>query len=200
MSSAWRLIAVVVATTVAFLAQVVVMPHVLWAGVAPGLVLLVVVATALGTDTRFATLTGFAAGLLLDLAPPAEHAVGRWALALLVVGYVVGRLSHDHQPVPAGPPDAEQVRRLRRPPTTVVLAAVAGGSFVGTSTFALTGFIAGESAAVSTLLSMVAASVVLDVVAGLPVVLLTLWFLTRHHLARARGLDLPRRPAARTVG
>ena len=31
-------------------------------------------------------------GLLLDLAPPADHVVGRWALALIVVGYVAGRM------------------------------------------------------------------------------------------------------------
>ncbi len=36
-----------------------------------------------------------APGLLLDLAPPADHVAGRWALALLLAGYVAGRVRQD---------------------------------------------------------------------------------------------------------
>ena len=46
-------------------------------------------------------LVGFAAGLALDLAPPADHLAGRWALALVVVGYVAGRARRDGRPDPA---------------------------------------------------------------------------------------------------
>ena len=35
---------------------------------------------------------GFGGGLLLDLVPPADHVAGRWALALLVAGYLSGRV------------------------------------------------------------------------------------------------------------
>lgn len=59
-------------------------------GATPDLVLLVVVATALSGGPTVGLLTGFAAGLALDLVPPADHEVGRWALVLTVVGYLAG--------------------------------------------------------------------------------------------------------------
>ena len=90
-----RLVAALITIVTALLLQVTVLPHFAWNGVVPDLVLLAVVGAALVTDPRFATLLGFGAGLLLDLAPPADHAAGRWTLALLAVGYVVGRLAHD---------------------------------------------------------------------------------------------------------
>ena len=61
----------------------------------PNLVLLVVVAAALTRGPQFAAVLGFVAGVLLDLAPPADHIAGRWALALVVVGYVAGRVRQD---------------------------------------------------------------------------------------------------------
>lgn len=175
-----RLLAALVAVLAAFLVQVTVLPQLTWHGVAPHLMLLTVVGAALATDTRFATLLGFAAGLLLDVAPPGDHTAGRWALALLVVGYVVGRLSHDHRPVPAGPLDAEQVRRLRRPPLHLVLAAVAGGSFVGTSVFALSGLVLGETDGVGGALGLLLTTLLIDTVAGLLVVPATVWWFTRR--------------------
>ena len=187
-SSAGRLAAVLVATLVALLVQVTVLPHFAWEvgglGVVPDVVLLVVVATALATDTRYGMLTGFFAGLLLDLAPPADHVAGRWALALMVVGYVVGRLAHD---------DTADVGRLeldgtRRPPVTLVLAAAAGGSFVGTSVFALSGLFLGDSSAtVGDLLEVALVALVLDTLAALLVVPATYWLfrrLGRDHVAQ----------------
>lgn len=175
-----RLVAVLLATLVALLVQVTVLPPFAWdvggLGVVPDVVLLVVVATALATDTRYGTLTGFFAGLLLDLAPPADHVAGRWALALMVVGYVVGRLAHD---------DTADVGRLeldgaRRPPVTLILAAAAGGSFVGTSVFALSGLFLGDSAAsVGDLLQVALIALVLDTVAALLVVPATYWLFRR---------------------
>ena len=50
---------------------------------------------ALVRGPQFAAVLGFFAGLLLDLAPPADHVAGRWALALVVVGYVAGRMRQD---------------------------------------------------------------------------------------------------------
>jgi rod shape-determining protein MreD len=60
-------------------------------GTAPNLVLLVVVAIALTSGPLPGTVTGFAAGLALDLAPPATHAIGEYALVFCAVGYVCGR-------------------------------------------------------------------------------------------------------------
>lgn len=187
-----RVLAALFAVVTALLLQVTVLPQLAplltWNGVGPGLVLLVVVATALVTDPRFATLTGFAAGLLLDLAPPADHLAGRWALALLVVGYVVSRLVHDHQPVAPGPLDLGAPRN--RPPWSVVAAAAAGGSFVGTSIFVLSGLLLGDQdGAVGGLLQVVGIALVWDVAVALLVVPATTWLFAR---LSGRRVDPPR--------
>ena len=88
---------------VALVLQVTVFPHVAWDGIVPNLVLLVVVGAALTRGPQFAAVLGFAAGVALDLAPPADHIAGRWALALVVVGYVAGRV---HQEQTGRPPTA----------------------------------------------------------------------------------------------
>ena len=67
---------------------------------------------------------GFFGGLLIDLAPPADHVAGRWALALMVVGYLAG-----------------QVRPEAGRSALAALATVAAASFVGTSIFALSGLL-----------------------------------------------------------
>jgi rod shape-determining protein MreD len=60
-------------------------------GIAPDLVLLVVVAIALTSGPLPGLVTGFSAGLALDLAPPASHAIGAYALVFCLVGYLCGR-------------------------------------------------------------------------------------------------------------
>ena len=186
-ASAGRLLAVIVAVVGALVLQVTVLPHFAWRvgglGVVPDLVLLVVVATAIATDTRFATLTGFFAGLLLDIAPPADHVAGRWALALMVVGYVVGRLVHDN----SGDVGRFEPESARRPPIPLVLAAAAGGSFIGTSVFALTGLLVDDAAvAVADLLPVALIALVLDAVASLAVIPATLWL---HRRLMSSGFD-----------
>ena len=37
-----------------------------------------------------AALVGFGAGLAIDLVPPADHEIGRWALVLALIGYAAG--------------------------------------------------------------------------------------------------------------
>ena len=93
-------------------------------GVVPNLALLVVVAAALvrGPGVRRRRSASSAASPI-DLAPPADHVAGRWALALVVVGYLAGRVRHD-----AGSPVG-------------AVLTVAAGSFVGTSIFALSGML-----------------------------------------------------------
>ena len=59
-------------------------------GATPDLVLLVVVALALADGPGFGCAVGFAGGLLLDLVPPADGTVGRWALVLTLVGWLAG--------------------------------------------------------------------------------------------------------------
>lgn len=138
--------------TVAVVLQVSLFPHLAWQGIVPNLVLLVVAGAALTRGPQSGMMLGFLGGLVLDLAPPADHLAGRWALALVLVGYVVGRLRHD-VPGLAGRPSAVQV-----------VLAVAAGSFVGTSMFALSGLLLGDlEAGVPLLLQVIAVGVLWDI-------------------------------------
>jgi rod shape-determining protein MreD len=119
-----RLLAALVAVGLALVLQVSLFPYVAWQGVVPNLCLLVVVGAALTRGAQFAAVLGFLAGVALDLAPPADHVAGRWALALVLVGYVAGR-----------------VRQDVRPTALAVVTTVAASSFIGTSVFALTGLL-----------------------------------------------------------
>ncbi len=59
-------------------------------GAVPDLPLLTVLGLALVYGHVGGALVGFGAGLLADLAPPADHAAGRYALVLCVIGYLAG--------------------------------------------------------------------------------------------------------------
>lgn len=149
-----RVALVAACVVVALALQVSALPQLAWRGIVPDLGLLVVVGTGLTLGARFAMVTGFGTGLLLDLAPPADHIAGRWALALVLVGYLAGR-----------------ARSSIPPERTTVAAVTAAASFVGTSTFALSGMLLGEVATgIPGLLGVVAVSVVYDVLLGLIVV------------------------------
>jgi rod shape-determining protein MreD len=64
-------------------------------GVAPDLVLLVVVALALSSGPMPGMITGFCAGLALDVAPPSTHLIGMYALVFCLVGYFCGLIAAD---------------------------------------------------------------------------------------------------------
>lgn len=135
------------AVLVALVVQVSLFPHVAWNGVVPNLCLLVVVAAALTVEAPFALVLGFTAGLTLDLAPPADHIAGRWALALTVVAFLAAR-----------------VRQDVRPTALAVVGTVAAASFVATSLFALTGVLLSDPAtSVSGLLQVVLVAVLWDI-------------------------------------
>jgi rod shape-determining protein MreD len=57
----------------------------------PDLLLVVVVSLALAYDEFTGMIVGFAAGFALDVVPPADHAIGRTAFVLCLVGYLAGR-------------------------------------------------------------------------------------------------------------
>lgn len=133
--------------TAAVVLQVAAFSYLSFDGVVPNLALLLVVAAALVRGPDFAMVLGFFAGLAIDLAPPADHVAGRWALALVVVGYLAGRVRHD-----AG--------------TSAVAAVVtvAASSFVGTSVFALSGMVLRDpSVPVAEALQVIPVAVVYDV-------------------------------------
>ena len=77
-------------------------------GAAPDLVLLLVTAIAVTTTPDVAAVTGFAGGLALDVAPPAAHYAGQYALVFCLAGYGAARvyraitnLTGGHDPVTA---------------------------------------------------------------------------------------------------
>ncbi|MEU3291392.1 rod shape-determining protein MreD [Streptomyces longwoodensis] len=75
---------------VALVVQVSVLARLHLPGAVPDLLLLTVLALAMVYGHVGGALVGFGAGLLADLAPPADHAAGRYALVLCVIGYVAG--------------------------------------------------------------------------------------------------------------
>ncbi|WP_171162204.1 rod shape-determining protein MreD [Streptomyces sp. I05A-00742] len=117
---------------VALVLQVSVFARLHLPGAVPDLLLLVVVALALVYGHTGGALVGFGAGLLADLAPPADHATGRYALVLCVVGYLVGL---------ARP----ETGRLRS--ATVPMLVVLGAAVVSTLLYAGVGALVGDTAA-----------------------------------------------------
>jgi rod shape-determining protein MreD len=122
--SALRALVLAALLALAVVLQVSVFPYLSVAGVVPDLALLVVVAAGLVRGSDFAAVLGFFGGLAVDLAPPADHVAGRWALALVVVGYLAGRMRSD--------------TRMSAP---MALMTVGVSAFVGTSLFALSGLV-----------------------------------------------------------
>ncbi|MFB6678461.1 rod shape-determining protein MreD [Streptomyces sp. NPDC057684] len=117
---------------VALVVQVCVLARLQLPGAVPDLVLLTVVGLALVYGHVGGAFIGFGAGLLADLAPPADHAAGRYALVLCVVGYLVGLAK----------PDNGQLRTAFGPMVVVVAAAI--GS---TLLYAGVGALVGDTAA-----------------------------------------------------
>ncbi|HLN78852.1 MAG TPA: rod shape-determining protein MreD [Nocardioidaceae bacterium] len=145
--AAARALVLTLVVTLAVVLQVAMFPVISYDGVVPNLALLVVVAAALVRGPQFAAVIGFISGLAIDLAPPTDHIAGRWALALVLVGYLAGRVRHDAH--------------------TSALAAVvtvAASSFVGTSIFALSGMVLSDPAVpAAEALSVIPTAVVYDV-------------------------------------
>lgn len=85
-----RVLLAVALVVVAAALQVTVLARLPLPGATPDLLLLVVVGLALAYGPGFGLAAGFGAGLAADLAPPADHEVGRWALVLTLIGYLAG--------------------------------------------------------------------------------------------------------------
>lgn len=169
--SALRALAAVLAVGLALVLQVSLFPHLAFEGIVPNLCLLVVVGAALTRGPQFASILGFVAGVALDLAPPADHVAGRWALALVIVGYVAGRVRQDVKPT-AG----------------AVVATVAASSFVGTSVFALSGLILRDPAlGIPDLLQVILIAVLWDVLLTPFVLPLVMLMFRRLEPNRATG-------------
>ncbi|MFG2716780.1 rod shape-determining protein MreD [Streptomyces sp. NPDC048416] len=113
---------------VALVVQVSVLARLQLPGAVPDLVLLTVLGLALVYGHLGGAFVGFGAGLLADLAPPADHAAGRYALVLCVIGYLAGLAKPDHG-------------RLRSAagPMMVVVGAAIGSTLLYASVGALVG-------------------------------------------------------------
>jgi rod shape-determining protein MreD len=96
-------------------------------GVAPDLVLLVVVALALNSGPMTGMICGFCAGLALDIAPPSGHLIGVYALVFCLLGYFCGLVS------------AELESSVLLP-----LAASAAGAAAGAALYAAVGIVLGN--------------------------------------------------------
>jgi rod shape-determining protein MreD len=180
--SALRGAALAALVCAAVVGQTVVFRYVAIDGVVPDLALVLVVVAAIARGPEFAALLGFGAGLLVDLAPPADHVAGRWALALVVVGYLAGR-----------------VRQDARSSTLAAVIVVGAASFVGTSLYAFSGVLVGDGGlSADETLQVIVTSVLWDLLLApllVPVLLLALDRL-RPPGDRA-GLREPARPRTR---
>ena len=117
---------------IALVVQVSVLARLQLPGAVPDLLLLVVLGLAFVYGHVAGALIGFGAGLLADLAPPADHAAGRYALVLCVIGYCAGLVR----------PDNGRLKSAFVPMAAVVAAAI--GS---TRLYALVGALVGDTAA-----------------------------------------------------
>ena len=93
-------------------------------GGGPDLVLLLVAALALAGGPMAGVLTGFFAGLALDVAPPGSHFTGQNALVFCLIGYACGLLSDDFSG------DAEQGHTALFEIVVVAAGAVCGEALV----------------------------------------------------------------------
>lgn len=117
---------------VALVVQVSILARLQLPGAVPDLLLLTVLGLAFVYGHMAGAFIGFGAGLLADLAPPADHAAGRYALVLCVIGYLAGLVR----------PDNGQLKSATGPMVVVVAAAL--GS---TLLYAGVGALVGDTAA-----------------------------------------------------
>ncbi|MEV6182938.1 rod shape-determining protein MreD [Streptomyces sp. NPDC052016] len=127
-----RILLSVPLVVVALVIQVSVLARLHLPGAVPDLLLLTVLGLAMVYGHVGGALIGFGAGLLADLAPPADHAAGRYALVLCVIGYLAGLVK----------PETGQIKSATGPMVVVVAAAV--GS---TLLYAGVGALVGDTAA-----------------------------------------------------
>jgi rod shape-determining protein MreD len=117
---------------VALVLQVSVLSRLHLPGAVPDVLLLTVLGLAMVYGHVGGSLIGFGAGLLADLAPPADHAAGRYALVLCVIGYLAGLVK----------PETGRLKSATGP-MVVVFAAAIGSTLL----YAGVGALVGDTAA-----------------------------------------------------
>ncbi len=91
----WRAAFAALAIVLAVVVELAVLTRLSLPGATPDLVTVTVVSLALAAGPAFGALSGFAAGLALDLAPPGDTQAGRWVLVLALIGYGAGLARRD---------------------------------------------------------------------------------------------------------
>jgi rod shape-determining protein MreD len=125
-----RTLVSLVLTAVTVVLQVTIVDRIAFpGGGGPDLVLLLVAALALAGGPMAGLLTGFGAGLALDVAPPGSHFTGQDALVFCLIGYACGLLADDFSSS-----DAEQGRSA-----LFEIAVTAAGAVCGEALVALLG-------------------------------------------------------------
>jgi rod shape-determining protein MreD len=120
-----RALVSLVLTAVTVVVQVTIVDRIAFpGGGGPDLVLLLAAALALAGGPMAGLLTGFGAGLALDVAPPGSHFTGQDALVFCLIGYACGMLADDF----AG--DAEQGHSALFEITVTAAGAVCGEALV----------------------------------------------------------------------
>ncbi|MCX4739180.1 rod shape-determining protein MreD [Streptomyces antibioticus] len=127
-----RILLSVPLVVVALVIQVSVLARLHLPGAVPDLLLLTVLGLAMVYGHVGGALIGFGAGLLADLAPPADHAAGRYALVLCVIGYLAGLIK----------PENGQIKSATGPMLVVV-----GAALGSTLLYAGVGALVGDTAA-----------------------------------------------------
>jgi rod shape-determining protein MreD len=127
-----RILLSTVLVVFALVVQICVLARLQLPGAVPDLLLLAVLGLALVYGHTGGALIGFGAGLLADFAPPADHAAGRYALVLCVIGYLAGLAK----------PETGQLRSATGPMLVVVAAAIGA-----TLLYAGVGILVGDDAA-----------------------------------------------------
>ncbi|WP_405972036.1 rod shape-determining protein MreD [Streptomyces sp. NBC_00988] len=127
-----RILLSVPLVVVALVIQVSVLARLHLPGAVPDLLLLTVLGLAMVYGHVAGALIGFGAGLLADLAPPADHAAGRYALVLCVIGYLAGLAK----------PENGRLKSATGPMAVVVAAAIGA-----TLLYAGVGALVGDTAA-----------------------------------------------------
>ncbi|MFF3464881.1 rod shape-determining protein MreD [Streptomyces sp. NPDC001984] len=117
---------------VALVIQVSVLARLHLPGAVPDILLLTVLGLAMVYGHVGGALVGFGAGLLADIAPPSDHAAGRYALVLCVVGYLAGLIK----------PENGRIKSATGPMLVVVTAAIGA-----TLLYAGVGALVGDTAA-----------------------------------------------------
>lgn len=127
-----RIVLSTLLVVVALVLQVSVLARLHLPGAVPDLMLLIVVALSITYGPMGGSIIGFGAGLLADLAPPADHAAGRYALVLCLIGYLCGLVK----------PENGAVRSATKP-----MVVVAGAALASTLLYAGVGAAVGDTQA-----------------------------------------------------